>query len=201
LLYTIGRIDDAVQAMARAAQLEPQDVPIVSQFAGTLVMAGQLDSAGRVLNRALARDPNMAFAYWSKMMLHEREGDERAALQAITKASTLAPLPFFAGLSVRAARRANDATAERQARAAVSALGRAPGAALAHALADIDVAPTDSSFARLNRAITERDPFMWQIPLRLWWFDRLRGDPRFAEIAKRLQLPPMAIEALPAPRR
>ncbi|MCC6242971.1 MAG: protein kinase [Gemmatimonadaceae bacterium] len=201
LLYTVGRVDDAVQAMARAAQLEPQDVPIVSQFAGTLVIGGQLDSARRVLDRALSRDPNMAFAYWSKMMLNEREGDERGALQAISKASTLAPLPFFTGLTVRAARRAQDAQAERRAQAAIGALGSAPGAALARALADIEVAPLDSSFARLNQAITERDPFMWQIPLRLWWFDRLRGDPRFGEIAKRLQLPPMAIEPLPPLRR
>ena len=187
--------------MARAAQLEPQDAPIVSQFAGTLVMGGQLDSARRVLDRALARDPNMPFAYWSKMMLNERQGDERGALQAIAKASSLAPLPFFAGLTVRAARRARDVQAERQAQSTVTALGTAPGSALARALADIDVAPLDSSFARLNQAITERDPFMWQIPLRLWWFDRLRADPRFALLAKRLQLPLMAIEPLPSPRR
>jgi len=199
LLYTVGRVGDAAAALARAATLEPQDAPILSQFAGTLVIAGQLDSAQRVLDRALALDARLAFAYWSQMMLTERRGDARASLAAAQRAVSLAPLPFFVGLTVRAAQRAGDAAAERAARAQLASLGTAPGTALARALADIDVAAPDSSLALLNRAVTERDPFMWQLPLRLWWFDRIRGSAGMRVLAQRLQLPPLALEALPRP--
>ncbi len=201
LLYTVGRVDDAAEALARAASLEPQDAPIMSQFAGTLVIAGQLDSARRVLDRALALDPRLAFAYWSEMMLTERQGDDRASLVAAQRATELAPLPFFVGLTVRAARRAGDGAAESRARAELRALGESPGAALAQALADVDVAPPEATLALLNRAVTERDPFMWQLPLRLWWFDRLRASPGFTSLSERLQLPREVLAPLPEGRR
>jgi serine/threonine-protein kinase len=201
LLYTLGRVDDAATAMSRAATLEPRDAPIVSQLAGVLVIAGRLDSASRVLDRAVALDSNLAFVYWSAMMLRERQGDARGALVAVSKAARLAPLPFFTGLTIRAAQRAGDAAAEQAARRALAARGMAPGQALAWALADVDVAPPDTTIARLDRAITERDPLMWQIPLRLWWFDRVRDRPGFANIAQRLALPAQAWQPLPAPKR
>jgi serine/threonine-protein kinase len=200
LLYTIGRVNDAVTAFARAAALEPQDAPIISQFAGTLVIAGQLDSARRVLDRALVLDPQLAFAYWSEMMLAERQGNARASLAAAQRASSLAPLPFFAGLAVRAARRAGDSAALTTTQAALDALGDAPGVALARALAQIDVADGDRTLELLERAVAERDPLMWQVPLRLWWFDPVRTTPRFRALATQLRLPPQVLEALPAPR-
>jgi hypothetical protein len=49
----------------------------------------------------------------------------------------------------------------------------------------------------LERAIDERDPFIYQIPLRLWWFDRMRGTPGLARLATRLGLPLTAIQAKP----
>lgn len=201
LLYTLGRIDEAVQAMAQAARLEPQDAPIISQFAGTLVIAGQLDSAQRTLDRALRLDPNLAFAYWSAMMLAERRGDLPGALKAAQRAASLAPLPFFTGLTVRAARLAGDAAAERTARAALAALGNAPGVPLAQALADIEVAPPARTQALLEAAVAAKDPLMWQLPLRLWWFDALRATPALRAIADRLGLPPQVLEPLPAPAR
>lgn len=201
LLYTLGRVDDAVTAMARAATLEPKDGPIVSQLAGVLVIAGRLDSAGRVLDRAMALDSNFAFAYWSEMMLRERQGDASGALRAAIRAARLAPLPFFTGLVIRAARFARDTTAAQSARRALASQGSARGTALGLALADADVAPPDSTIARLDRAISERDPFMWQIPLRLWWFDRVRRTPGFPRLARRLALPAQALEPLPAPGR
>ncbi len=201
LLYTVGRVEDAVTSLERAAILEPQDAPILSQFAATLAIAGRLDSARRVLDRALARDPRLAFAYWAEMMLHERTGNYRAALVSARRAMALAPLPFFAGLTVRAAHLAGDREAERAARVTLTALGEARGVALARALADVELVSPDSTLARLDQAVTERDPLLWQLPLRLWWFDRVRSASGFARLAQRMQLPPQAMEPLPVPRR
>jgi hypothetical protein len=55
----------------------------------------------------------------------------------------------------------------------------------------------DALFAGLTRAVDERDSFMLLLPLRVRWYDRLRGDARFAEVAARLGLPADATLALP----
>jgi len=201
LLYTLGQVNDAAAALARAVTLEPQDAPIVSQFAGTLVISGQLDSAQRVLARAFALDSGIAFAYWSQMMLKERQGDARGALRAIVRAAELAPLPFFAGLRIRSAHRAGDAEGEEVARAALAAMRDAPGSALARALGDIDIVAPDTTLARLEQAVSEHDPLVWQLPFRLWWFDPIRRSSRFTALAQRLRLPPLAIAALPPAQR
>ncbi len=79
---------------------------------------------------------------------------------------------------------AGDAEAERDARRRLSAVATAPGASLAAAIADIDVAPADSIATLLERAVAERDPFVYQLPLRLWWFDPLRGTPGLTRVAQ-----------------
>lgn len=45
-----------------------------------------------------------------------------------------------------------------------------------------------------------RDPFAQLVPLRVWWYDGIRGDARFAEFAERLQLPESAWRDPPAAR-
>ena len=93
--------------------------------------------------------------------------------------------------------RVDDAVTGWPARRALLARGSATGTALAKSG---DALP-DSTMARLERAVTERDPIMWQIPLRLWWFDRMCDAPAFARLAQRLKLPAQALEPLPAPGR
>ncbi len=45
----------------------------------------------------------------------------------------------------------------------------------------------------LARAAAARDPYLLQMSLTAPWFDPLRGDPRFAAVARALGLDPVAM--------
>jgi len=64
-------------------------------------------------------------------------------------------------------------------------------------IAGLATDPADQLFAGLARAVDERDSFVLLLPLRVRWYDRIRGDARFAELAARLGLPADATVALP----
>ncbi len=200
LYYTLGRTDDAVGAFERGALLEPANIPVVSEFAFALVLAGRVDSARRVIDGALARDANNGFTHFTQALIRERQGDRGGAVQSMRAALQRAPLPLFVGAQIRLAQGAADTGTERSARARLQAMGAAPGAALATAIAASATRSPAEITAAIERAIDERDPFMYQIPLRLWWFDRLRGTTEIARIATRLGLPQESVAASPAPR-
>jgi hypothetical protein len=64
-------------------------------------------------------------------------------------------------------------------------------------IAGLSTDAPDVLFAGLTRAVDERDSFVLLLPLRVRWYDPLRGDARFAELAARLGLPVNATVALP----
>ena len=67
-------------------------------------------------------------------------------------------------------------------RAELDALGGAPGANFARAIAGLPSDTPDVTFAALFRAADERDAFVIMLPLRVSWYDGIRGDPRFVEV-------------------
>ena len=40
----------------------------------------------------------------------------------------------------------------------------------------------------LEVAVAERDPIVVMLPLRVWWYDALRPDPRFRRLVERMRL-------------
>ena len=109
-----------------------------------------------------------------------------------------APLPLFVGSLARLAREAGDSATARSATQRLDAMGAAPGVALARVIAESERGDPAALAAGLDRAVAEHDPFIYQVPLRLWWFDRLRSTPALARVAQQLGLPPSAIAPLPA---
>ena len=195
LYYALGRTDDAVRAFERGALLEPANIPVVSEFAFALALAGRLDSARRVIDAALVRDANNGFTHFTQALIRERQGDRAGAVQSTRAALQRAPLPLFVGAQIRLAQGAADTGTERAARTQLQAMGAAPGVALATAIAASATGSIADIAAGMERAIDERDPFMYQLPLRLWWFDPLRGTTELARIRKRLGLPREAVAA------
>jgi eukaryotic-like serine/threonine-protein kinase len=196
LFYTLGRVDYATRSMARAASLEPTNVAIASEFAFTLALTGQLDSAQRVIDRTLARDDRNPFAHFTRAVIRERQGDINSAVAAMSLAVERAPLPLMIGSLSRLAHIAADTAVERAARRQLDARGNASGTALGRLIADLETADATMLIPLLDRAIAERDPFVYQLPLRLWWFDRLREAPGFASAAQRMGLPMTAIQRI-----
>jgi TolB-like protein/tRNA A-37 threonylcarbamoyl transferase component Bud32/Tfp pilus assembly protein PilF len=197
LFFTLGRLEESRAALERAALLEPNEETIVAEFAYALLLTGELDSASRVVARAAAAAPRSPYVNFTQAALAERRGDAATAVKALRIAAEVAPLPFFRGSLARALHLAGDTAGARTIRAELDALGRAPGATFGRAIAGLPSDPPAETFARLDAAVAEGDPFVYLLPLRVWWYDTLRPDPRFAAFATRLGLPPLSSSPLP----
>jgi hypothetical protein len=126
-------------------------------------------------------------------MVAERRGQRAEALPHLRRAASVAPLPFFEGVLIRGLRLAGE-TAEADARdAALAARGSDPATDFAVAIARLPLGQRDSVLPRLLSAAAARDQFALLVPLKVWWYDALRDDPRFADVAARLGLPPTAM--------
>lgn len=194
LYYTLGRFADSRQALARAVEYEPTDATIVAEFAYMLAQTGARDSAHRVIVRAATSAPRNPFVVYTQGVIAELEGDMTAAAGAMGVAAAAAPLPFFIGAHARALLLAGDSVQAAALRARLVSLGTAPGAAFGLVIAGLSSDPPDTLFAGLARAAEERDPFVLLLPLKVSWYDRLRGDARFAALAARLGLPRSSVD-------
>ncbi len=197
LYFTVGRFDDSRDALARAAALEPTEAAIVAEFAYALLQSGARDSAVRTVARVAAAAPRNPFVAYTQGVIAEYDGDLARAAQHMRGAAEAAPIPFFRGALARALTLAGDSAAAAAVRAELVALGRVPGAAFGRVIAGLPGDPPDALFAGLITAAEERDPFLLLLPLRVTWYDRLRNDARFGELAQRLGLPPSATAAMP----
>jgi serine/threonine-protein kinase len=198
LLFTIGRFDDAARALSRAAQFEPASATIVGEFAFALLLTSQLDSAERTIDRALQLDGRQAYLHFTKALIAERRGRYADAIPPLVAAIDRSSLPFFVGVLARAQYQAGKVAEARTTREQVGALGNVAGTALARAIADSPTGEPSRMLDDLERAAAEHDPLMFLLPFRLWWFDRVRNDPRFAALLKSLHLPVTAGEQMPA---
>lgn len=71
-----GRTRDALAALGRAVALDPDDLAIYADIAGTLAETGRLDEALEWTERALARDPSFDCAvHTAHRLRHLRDGD------------------------------------------------------------------------------------------------------------------------------
>ncbi|MBM0233734.1 tetratricopeptide repeat protein, partial [Micromonospora sp. STR1_7] len=71
-----GRTRDALAALNRAVALEPDDLAVYADIAGTLADTGRLDEALEWTERALARDPSFDCAvHTAHRLRHLRDGD------------------------------------------------------------------------------------------------------------------------------
>jgi len=197
LYFTLGRFEESRDALGRAALLEPTDAAIVAEFAYMLSQTGARDSAARHIARAAALSPRNPFVNYTQAVIAEAAGDREAALRGFSAAATAAPIPFFRGAEARMRAIAGDAARATEIRRELDALGTAPGATFGRVIAGLATDDPDVLFSGLTRAVDERDAFVLLLPLRVRWYDRLRGDARFAALAERLGLPATATAALP----
>ncbi|MEU4398483.1 tetratricopeptide repeat protein [Micromonospora orduensis] len=71
-----GRTRDALAALNRAVALDPDDLAVYADIAGTLADTGRLDEALEWTERALARDPSFDCAvHTAHRLRHLRDGD------------------------------------------------------------------------------------------------------------------------------
>ncbi|SDX96816.1 Tetratricopeptide repeat-containing protein [Micromonospora pattaloongensis] len=78
-----GRVSDAVTALRRAIDHDPEDLSVYADIAGTLADHGRLDDALEWIDRALAKDPSFDCAVHTAHRLHYRRDGELRHLVAL----------------------------------------------------------------------------------------------------------------------
>jgi TolB-like protein/tetratricopeptide (TPR) repeat protein len=88
-LTATGRLEEAVQEMKRALELEPASLVMNTFMGATLYYAGRYDEAIDQCRRTIKMDPNFAVAHWHLGLAYEQKQVLDAAIEEFKKAISL----------------------------------------------------------------------------------------------------------------
>jgi TolB-like protein/DNA-binding winged helix-turn-helix (wHTH) protein/Tfp pilus assembly protein PilF len=188
-LMPVGRAEEAIAEIRKAQELDPLSAVIATDLGKELYFVRRYDEALVELRRALELDPNFTSAHnWISDTLLEKKMYNDAIVE-LEKTKPFREERVYirqtAYLYARMGRRG-------QARAALAkSLQLSKGKQVssgAVALTYAALGDKDESFRWLEKAYTERSSFMTSL---MYWsvFDPMRGDPRFADLLRRVGLP------------
>jgi DNA-binding winged helix-turn-helix (wHTH) protein/tetratricopeptide (TPR) repeat protein len=188
-LTAINELEEALEEMKRALQLEPTSLVMNSFVGATLYFAGRYDEAVEQCRRTIEMDPNFAVAHWHLALACEQKGLFDDAIAEFQTASTLSggsPLMKASlGHAYAKANRKEEATRilaelnELSKQRYVSSYERA---AISVALGD-----ERQAFQWLEKAFEEHSFHM--VYLKVWpQFSAIRSNPRFQQLVQRLGL-------------
>ena len=191
-LSSMGRFDEAIEQARRAESLDPLS-PLFSNGVGSrLYWARRYDEAIAQCQKALELEPNFATANYDLARAYEQKG---MLPQAIAEAERAVQLfgrtPLFLGALGHAYAISGRRT---EALNIVQELLRPPlqrlGPQMSLATIYTGLGNKDQAFEQLEMAYREHSAWLVLIymdPV----FDPLRRDPRFADLIRRLELPPV----------
>jgi TolB-like protein/DNA-binding winged helix-turn-helix (wHTH) protein/Tfp pilus assembly protein PilF len=188
-LVALGRFDEALAEINRAQELDPLSLSISSSRGFILENTRRYDEAIEQLRRVVAIDPNYYQANFRLALTYVANGQVDEAIAAAEKTvavsertpAALGVLGFAYGVARR----------EREARGVLNELyqlqKRRYVSPMAFTFVYIGLGDKEQAFAWLEKAYQERSnhlAFFKVSPV----VDRLRSDPRFAELLKRIGL-------------
>lgn len=190
-LQAVGRVDEAVTVTERGLELDPLSLIINAELGFAHYLARRYDEAIAQYRATLELDPTFAFASWGLGQAYERTGRHEEAIAELTRAvATSGGWPTVVaelGCAYAAAGRRPEAEAvvvELKRRAAREYVDPA-----LIALVYCDLGETDEALEWLERAREDRSSWMAWLAVEPK-FDRLRSDPRFVELLRRVALAP-----------
>jgi TolB-like protein/Flp pilus assembly protein TadD len=190
LLVWRGRTNEGLAEIKRAQELDPLSLPINHTVGWLLCDAQRTDEGIEQLRKTLEMDQTFVVAHHRLATCYERKGMYDAAIAEFQKISDLgAKTLALSGLgqAYAAAGKRNEAEkalAELQEISRQRYVSPSVFALIYAALGD-----KDQAFGWLDKSIDEHDLITARLKVDAR-FDPLRSDPRFAEIAKRVGLPP-----------
>jgi TolB-like protein/Flp pilus assembly protein TadD len=192
LLNNLLRTPEALAEIRTAEELDPLSVA-VSQVAGSILLAAGVNGEAIArLGKAIETDADAAFAHDMLGFALVREGKVDEGLAEIKKAMELDPknvnfmtdlCSAFAATGRLADAKGILAQVEKDQRENSSV--HIPPVALAGMYAL--VGETDRAFEWLDRAFSERSPYLSTLNVEQW-FDGIRNDPRFAALLEKVGL-------------
>ncbi len=190
-LSSKGRSDEALREMQRAQELDPLSLPKITAVGEVLYMARRYDEAIAAYGKTLEMDPNNGFAYWALGRAYLEKGMYAEAIAAFQKAITLsgdspdesASLGCAYALSGRKAE-ARKIIGDLREQSKKRYIAPSVIAAIYAALGE-----KDEGFVWLDKAYEEHDFILVLLKVEPM-FEKLRSDPRFTVLLKRVGLEP-----------
>ncbi len=185
-LLAMGRWDESLTSIRRAAELDPLSPSIASDLGVTLLFARRYDAAISQFEITLGLDPEFYVArYHLGQALHSSGHPELAVTEyECCRDSTTDPwVQALLGRSLAAAGHRDEAVRHRDELLKDATRRYVPNVALA--IAHAGLGEKDEAFHWLQQDLTERSlypPFYAVDPV----FDELRDDPRFDELVRRV---------------
>lgn len=190
LMFT-GRFDEALEEMRRANQLDPLSLDKIAGIGDVLFFKREYDEAIAQYRKILNMEPNSGFAHWALGNVYTQKGMYKEAIESYQKAIPLsgdspdepASLGFVYAISGRKpeARQIVEDLKNRSANAYVSPV--------VISFVYIGLDEKEQAFEWLEKAYTERDSLLTLLKVEPA-FDRLRSDPRFSDLMRRVGFSP-----------
>ncbi len=185
-LSSMGRHEEAIAAMQRAAEIEPLVPLTIINLAGVYFDARQYDRARQVMQNCMEMDPKCAArAHRTFGQIYSRRGMYEQALEECEKVAEIIgepPRSTCPLIHAAAGRRSEARAVLRELKAEAVPNPRAI-AALHAALGE-----KDEAFAWLEKAYEHRHFDLILLKVSGIW-DPLRGDPRFQALLRRMNFP------------
>jgi len=190
-LATLGRSDEGLAEANRALELDPLSIMINFNVAVPHYYGRRFDQAIEQYRKTIDMDPNFPIPHWALGRAYTAKGIYREAIAELEKYSALTggSSRALAALGNAHARSGDHREALRvlEELNAISKQRYVPSHHFAWVY--IGLGDKDQAFAWLEKAYEERSSYLTWLKVDPV-FDPLRSDPRFADLMRRVGLPP-----------
>jgi serine/threonine-protein kinase len=188
-LTATGRLEEAVQEMKKALELEPASLVMNTFMGATLYYAGRYDEAIDQCRRTIQMDPNFAVARWHRGLAYEQKQVLDAATEEFKKAISLSGgSPLMRAALGRAYAKSQKKHEANEVLNELNELAKRQYVS-AYEVAKIYVAlgNSEQAFQLLEKAYAEHSFHLTNLNV-CPHFKSVRSDPRFQDLVQRVGL-------------
>lgn len=189
-LIIFGRFDEANHEIEQAGKLDPTSLIVQSDVAGHFYMARRFDRAIEESKRVIERDDRFLFAYVFLWISLEQKKDLRASADALLKCDRIfTPPELFAEIQTAFERGGWEELWRVKYRQSTESPMREIFSHYHRAIFALRIGDREKTFEWLEKSLAARNRWIVNLKYDPQW-DQIRGDARFSEIVRRINLEP-----------